>query len=83
MSFERSVSISGRPEDWLNDVEAAMFQAIKHHLIKALESSKSATIAYTRAAACILHRLEEGEVGEAASGPDGHHCWTDSLDRRM
>ena len=41
LAFEEVVNIDGRPEDWLNDVETAMFRATKGHLIRALETAKS------------------------------------------
>ena len=35
------VITEGRPEDWLNRVEEAMFATTKKHLFKVLEDSKS------------------------------------------
>jgi dynein heavy chain, axonemal len=36
------VITDGRPEEWLNDVEAAMFSTTKHHLLRAVEDCKGA-----------------------------------------
>ncbi|GMH41208.1 hypothetical protein BSKO_09118 [Bryopsis sp. KO-2023] len=41
LPFVAPVVTQGRPEEWLNSVEAAMFQTTKRHLYKVLEDSKS------------------------------------------
>ena len=41
LAFEEVVNIDGRPEDWLNDVETAMFRSTKGHLMRAIETAKS------------------------------------------
>ncbi|CAG9464381.1 unnamed protein product [Pedinophyceae sp. YPF-701] len=42
LPFPDPVRTEGRPEDWLNDIEAAMFKTTKLHLYKTLEQSKGA-----------------------------------------
>ena len=41
LPFVAPILTEGRPEEWLNTVEASMFQTTKKHLYKALEDSKS------------------------------------------
>lgn len=41
LPFATPVNLTGPSEEWLNEVEAAMFQATKTQLIKTLEDSKS------------------------------------------
>eukprot|EP00899_Mesostigma_viride_P014884 jgi/Mesvir1/23397/Mv21091-RA.2 len=41
LPLQAPVLTEGRPEDWLNKVEAAMFLTTKKHLFKALEESKT------------------------------------------
>ncbi|CAD7695690.1 unnamed protein product, partial [Ostreobium quekettii] len=41
LPFVAPILTEGRPEEWLNSAEAAMFQTTKKHLYKALEDSKS------------------------------------------
>lgn len=42
--FVAPIVTQGRPEEWLNTAEAAMFQTTKKHLFKVLEDSKSMLI---------------------------------------
>nr|AML30862.1 axonemal inner arm dynein heavy chain 6 [Marsilea vestita] len=42
LPFANSVLLDTPPEEWLNRVEAAMYAAVKLHLVKALEDSKLA-----------------------------------------
>ena len=41
LPLNEALRLEGRPEDWLNDVERAMFDATKTNLYKVLESSKA------------------------------------------
>jgi dynein heavy chain, axonemal len=41
LPFNSPVVTAGRPEEWLNDVEAAMFAATKKTLFDVLEASKA------------------------------------------
>ena len=40
LPFISPIVTQGRPEDWLNDIEAGMFATTKKHLLKTLEDSK-------------------------------------------
>jgi len=41
LSLKNKLKLEGRPEEWLNDVETAMYSASKTHLLQVLEASRS------------------------------------------
>jgi dynein heavy chain len=45
LPFSGPIVTEGRPEEWLNRVEEAMFATTKKHLYKVLEESKGKTTA--------------------------------------
>jgi hypothetical protein len=55
------VVTEGRPEEWLNRVEAAMFAATKKHLFRALEDSKGGC-ALPLKCVCLGHGTPESQV---------------------